>query len=46
MGVADYILLAIVGAAFAAAVRFLKKNGTGCGGCKGDCTECEKQKRK
>ena len=43
MGLLDYIIIGIVGVAFLAALRFLKKNGTGCGGCKGDCASCHKK---
>ncbi|MBQ5589642.1 MAG: FeoB-associated Cys-rich membrane protein [Anaerotignum sp.] len=44
MGVLDYIIIGIVAAAFFAAVRHLKKNGSGCGGCSGDCMNCSKKK--
>lgn len=44
MGILDVIILGIVAVAIAAAVGFLKKNGTGCGGCSGDCSRCSKKR--
>lgn len=44
MGILDYIILGVVAVAFLAAVRHLKKHGSGCGGCSGDCTNCSKRK--
>ena len=44
MGILDYIILGVVGTAFLAAVRFLKKNGNRCSGCKGDCSRCSGKK--
>ena len=44
MGVLDYIIIGVVAVAFLAAVRHLKKNGSGCGGCNGDCLNCSKKK--
>ena len=45
MGFLDYMIIGIVGIAFLAALRFLKKNGTGCGNCKGDCASCHKKEK-
>ena len=44
MGVLDIIIIGAVAVGFLAAVRYLKKNGSGCGGCKGDCLNCSKKK--
>jgi len=44
MGVMDVIIIGIVAVAFLAAVRHIKKHGSGCGGCNGDCMNCSKKK--
>lgn len=44
MGILDYLIIGSIAAAFLAAVRFLKKNGSGCGGCSGDCMKCSRKK--
>lgn len=44
MGILDYLILAVIAAGLLAAVRFLRKNGSGCGGCAGDCANCGKKK--
>ncbi len=44
MGILDFLILGVVGVAFLAAVRHLKKHGSGCGGCTGDCSSCGKKK--
>ena len=45
MGILDFLIIGIVAVAFLAAVRFLKKNGSGCGGCSGDCMNCSKKNK-
>ena len=45
MGILDFIIIGIVAVAFIVALRFMKKNGSGCGGCSGDCMRCSKQKK-
>lgn len=44
MGILDYLILAAVAIGILAAVRFMKKNGSACGGCSGDCAHCGKKK--
>ncbi|WP_458408330.1 hypothetical protein [Anaerotignum sp.] len=44
MGILDYIIIGIIAVAFIAAVRHMKKNGSSCGGCNGDCASCGKKK--
>lgn len=44
MGILDYLILAVITAGLLAAVRFLQKHGSGCGGCAGDCANCGKKK--
>lgn len=44
MVIFDYLILGAILVAFVAAIRFLKKNGTGCGGCSGDCSSCSKKR--
>lgn len=44
MGIFDYLILGAILVALIAAIRFLKKNGTGCGGCNGDCGRCSKKR--
>ena len=41
----DIIIIGSIGVAFLAAVRHMRKNGTGCGGCSGDCASCGKKKK-
>ena len=43
MGILDYLILAGIAVGILAAVRHLKRN-SGCGGCGGDCSHCEKKK--
>ena len=43
MGILDYLILAGIEVGILAAVRHLKRN-SGCGGCGGDCSHCEKKK--
>ena len=43
MGILDYLILAGIAVDILAAVRHLKRN-SGCGGCGGDCSHCEKKK--
>lgn len=43
MGIVDYLIIGAIAAACIGAVRFLKKNGMGCGGCTGDCSHCKKK---
>lgn len=45
MAILDYLVIGVIAAAFLAAVRHLKKNGSGCGGCSGDCNQCAKGKK-
>lgn len=45
MGILDYLILAGIAVGILAAVRHLKRN-SGCGGCGGDCSHCEKKNRK
>lgn len=45
MGIFDYLIIGTVVIALIAAIRFLKKNGAGCGGCVGDCSSCSKRKK-
>ena len=45
MGILDYLILAGIAVGILAAVRHLKRN-SGCGGCGGDCSHCEKKKYK
>ena len=44
MGILDFIIFGIIAVAFFAAVRYIKKNGSGCSGCNGDCSSCGKKK--
>ena len=44
MGILDFMIIGIIAVAFFAAVRYMKKNGSGCGGCTGDCASCGKKK--
>ena len=44
MGILDIVIVAVIAVCFLAAVRYLKKNGSGCGGCSGDCMNCSKKK--
>lgn len=44
MGIFDYLILGAILVALIFAIRFLKKNGTGCGGCSGDCSNCRKKR--
>ena len=44
MAILDYLVIGVIAVAFFAAVRFLKKNGSGCGGCSGDCSNCGKKR--
>ena len=44
MGLLDYLILAVVAGGVLAAVRYLKRHGTSCGGCSGDCAHCRKKK--
>ncbi len=44
MGILDILILGVIGGAFLAAVHYMKKHGSGCGGCKGDCSSCGKKK--
>ena len=44
MGILDFIIIGIVAVAFLAAVRHLRKNGSGCCSCNGDCMNCSKKK--
>lgn len=44
MAILDYLVIGVIAVAFFAAVRHLKKNGSGCGGCSGDCSRCGKKK--
>lgn len=43
MGILDYLILAGIAVGILAAVRHLKRN-SGCDGCGGDCSHCEKKK--
>jgi len=45
MGILDILLLGLVAAGCIGAIRFLKKNGTGCGGCTGDCGSCKRNRK-
>ena len=44
MGIFDYLIIGAVVVGMIAAIRYMKKNGTGCGCCTGDCSSCSKRR--
>lgn len=43
MGIADWVLLGVIGIAALAALRYTKKHKSRCIGCGGDCEACGKR---